>query len=120
MRERNEKAQQEQMQLQQQQIQAQQQAAMQEIQQKDVINQRDNDTKIRVAEINAQAEYLRLGVYAEQNDQKFLEAKAQLERDKLAEDIRQFDAELRTKEQELRDNKEIQLKKIEATKKNKQ
>lgn len=120
MRERQEKAQQEQLQLQQQQIQAQQQAAMQKIQQEDVINQRDNDTKIRVAEINAQAEYLRLGVYAEQNDQKFLEAKAQLERDKLAEDIRKFDEELRFKEQELKDNKEIQLKKIEATKKNKQ
>ena len=104
------------MQLEQQKIQAEQQAAMQKMQQEDALNQRDNDTKVRVAEINAQAEYLRLGIYAEENDEQLVHEKYDLEREKLAEEIRQFDRELKAKDDERKDKKEIELKKIEAQK----
>lgn len=117
MRENQERIQQQQMQQQQQLAQMQQQTEMQKMQQQDALNQRDNDTRIRVAEINAQAENLRLGVYDEQNNEKFLEAKADLERQKLELEIKKFDEELRFKEQKQRDDKEIQLKKIQANKK---
>ena len=117
MRENQERMQQQQMQQQQQLAQMQQQMEMQKMQQQDALNQRDNETRIRVAEINAQAENLRLGVYDEQNNEKFLEAKADLERQKLELEIKKFDEELRFKEQKQRDDKEIQLKKIQANKK---
>ena len=116
MEQRQQEAQQQQMQLEQQKIQAEQQAQMQKMQQEDALNQRDNDTKVRVAEINAQAEYLRLGIYAEENDEQLVHEKYDLEREKLAEEIRQFDAELRQKEEERKDKKNIELKKIEAQK----
>ena len=89
---------------------------MAKMQQQDVLNQRDNDTKVRVAEINAQAEYLRLGIYAEENDEQLVREKYDLEREKLREQIRQFDAELRAKDDERKDKKEIEMKKIEAQK----
>ena len=117
MRENQERMQQMQMQQQQQLAQMQQQTEMQKMQQQDALNQRDNDTRIRVAEINAQAENLRLGVYDEQNNEKFLEAKADLERQKLELEIKKFDEELRFKEQKQRDDKEVQLKKIQVNKK---
>ena len=116
MEQRQQEAQQQQMQLEQQKIQAEQQAQMQKMQQEDALNQRDNDTKVRVAEINAQAEYLRLGIYAEENDEQLVHEKYDLEREKLAESIRQFDAELRQKDEERKDKKNIELKKIEAQK----
>ena len=116
MRERQEQAQQQQMQLEQQKIQAQQQIEAQKMQQQDVLNQRDNEAKIRVAEINAQAEYLRLGIYAEENDEELVKAKQQLERDKLKEEIRQFDLELRQRDKESDQKNEIELKKIQAQK----
>lgn len=103
-------------QMQQMQIQAQQQTAQMQMQQQDVLNQRDNETKIRVAEINAQAEYLRLGIYAEENDEQIVHEKLDLEREKLREEIRQFDAELRAKDDERKDKKDLELKKIEAQK----
>ena len=119
MREYNERMQQTQLQQKQIEVQAAQQAKMQELQLKDEMNRRDNETSIQVAKINSEAEYMRLGIYQEQNDKEFLEEKAKIERDRLNEEIRQFDAELREKDKERRDNKEIQLQKIEATKKNK-
>lgn len=96
-----EQAQQQQMQIEQQKIQAEQQAKMAEMQQKDTLNQRDNETKIRVAEINSQAEYLRLGIYAEENDEQLVHEKLDIEREKLAQQIKEFDAELRQKDKEL-------------------
>ena len=93
--------QQQQMQLEQQKIQAEQQAAMQKMQHDDALNQRDNDTKIRVAEINSQAEYLRLGIYAEENDEQLVHEKLDIEREKLAQQIKEFDAELRMEEKKL-------------------
>ena len=116
MQQRLEEQQQQQAQLEQQKIQAQQQIEMQKMQQEDMLNARDNDTKVKVAEINAQAEYLRLGIYAEENDEQLVHEKYDLEREKLAESIRQFDAELRQKDEERKDKKNIELKKIEAQK----
>jgi len=107
---------QQQQQLEQQKIQAEQQAAMQKLQQEDMLNQRDNETKIKVAEINSQAEYLRLGIYAEENDEQLVHEKLDIEREKLAQQIAEFDAELRQKDKELDNKKEIELKKIEAQK----
>ena len=116
MQQRAEEQQQQQMQLEQQKIQAQQQTDMQKMQQEDAINQRDNETKIRVAEINAQAEYLRLGIYAEENDEQLVHEKYDLEREKLRAQIEQFDKELRQKDEERKDKKDIEMKKIEAQK----
>ena len=116
MQQQQQEAQQQQIQVEQQKIQADQQVKMAEMQQKDTLNQRDNETKIRVAEINSQAEYLRLGIYAEENDEQLVHEKLDIEREKLAESIRQFDRELRAKDDERKDKKEIELKKIEAQK----
>ena len=115
-----EKRQQQQMeqeqQMQQMQIQAQQQTAQLQMQQQDLLNQRDNETKIKVAEINSNAEYLRLGIYAEENDEELVHEKLDIEREKLRAQIEQFDKELRAKDTERKDKKEIELKKIEAQK----
>ena len=116
MEQRQQEAQQQQTQLEQQKIQADMQAKQAEMQQKDVLNQRDNDTKIRVAEINSQAEYLRLGIYAEENDEQLVHEKLDIERDKLRAQIEQFDKELRARDDERKDKKEIEIKKIEAQK----
>ena len=116
MQQQQEQAQQQQQQLEQQKIQADLQAKQEEMQQRDAINQRDNETKIRVAEINSRAEYMRLGIYAEENDEQLVHEKLNIEREKLQESIRQFDAELRQKDSELKQKKDIELKKIEAQK----
>lgn len=116
MQQRAEQQRQQELQMQQQAAQMQQQTEMQKLQQQDAINQRDNETKIRVAEINSQAEYLRLGIYAEENDEQIVREKLDLEREKLRQDILQFDKELHQKETEQKDKKEIELKKIEAQK----
>ena len=107
---------QQQQQIEQQKIQAEQQAKMAEMQHKDALNQRDNETKIRVAEINSQAEYLRLGIYAEENDEQLVHDKLEIEREKLRNEMLMLDKELRQKESEQKDRKEIELKKIEAQK----
>lgn len=109
-------AQQQQMQLEQQKIQAQQQTAQMQLQQQDALNARDNETKIRVAEINAQAEYLRLGIYSEENDEQIVREKLDIERDKLRQEIEALDREFRFKDKELEQKKQIELKKIEAQK----
>ena len=107
---------QQQQQLEQQKIQAEQQMNAQKLQQADALNQRDNDTKIKVAEINAQAEYLRLGIYEDENNEELRREEMQIDKDKLAEEIRQFDLELRQKDKELDQKEKIELKKIEAQK----
>ena len=86
------------------------------MQQQDALNQRDNQTRIEVAKINAQAEYMRLGVYAEENDPEFIKENQKIEREKLAEEIRQFDLELHQKDKELDQKKEIEMAKIKASK----
>lgn len=110
---------QQQQQVTQQQIaQQEQQVKLQSLQQQDIINQRDNETRIKVAEINSKAEYMRLGIYAEGNDEEAVKAKQKLEEDKLKEEIRQFDAELRQKDKELDQKEKIELAKIKASKSN--
>lgn len=116
MQEQQQQAQQAEMQIKQQEAQIQQQTEMQKMQHEDALNQRDNETKIRVAEINSRAEYMRLGIYAEENDEQLVHEKLDIEREKLKEEIRQFDAELKQKQSEQKDKKEIELKKVEAQK----
>ena len=53
---------QQQQQLEQQKIQAENERAMQELQMKDMLNKRDNDTKVLVSQINSQAEQARLAL----------------------------------------------------------
>ena len=116
MLQQQQEQQQQQMQAEQQKIQAEQQTAMQKLQQEDMLNRRDNETKIKVAEINAQAEYLRLGIYAEENDEQLVHEKYDLEREKLRAQIEQFDKELRSKDDDRKSKEKIEMKKIEAQK----
>lgn len=97
LRERQEQMQQQQLQLQQQQIQANAQQKEAELQQKEQENIRDNETKILVATINANTEDdgIQEPVYSQ-------EAK-----DKLAEQIREFDEKLKFEREKLKVNKEI-------------
>lgn len=107
-------------QMQQQQAQMQQQALLQqkqlEMKQQDAINQRDNETRIRVAEINSKAEELRLGIYEEDNNVQIRNRELDLEQQKLRAEIEQFDKELHQKDKELKQKKEIEMKKIDAQK----
>lgn len=107
---------QQQQQLEQQKIQAELQARQQEMQQKDLLNQRDNQTKIDVANINAQAEYLRLGIYEDENNEELRREEMQIDKDKLRAEIEKLDKEFQFKREELKQKKEIELKKIEAQK----
>lgn len=125
MAEKNrEQALQQQQQMQQQQLQMQQQQTLQEKQmelmQKDELNKRDNETKLKVAEINSRAEELRLGMYAEENNVEIKNRELDLEQEKLRNEILQFDKELRFKETELKQKKEIENKKIVAQLKQKE
>lgn len=127
--ERNQQAaQQQQQQLEQQKMQAEMQAKQEELQQRDMLNQRDNETKLKIAEINSQAEYLRLGIYADENNEELRREEMEIDREKLRADIEQFDKELRLeekkvdaenklKEKELSQKREIELKKISKTNK---
>ena len=116
MNEQQAQQQQQQQQIEQQKIQAEMQMKQMEMQQKDLLNQRDNQTKIDVAEINSRAEYLRLGIYEDENNEELRREEMQIDKDKLKAEIEQFDKELRLKEKELDQKKDIELKKIEATK----
>lgn len=117
-RKSQELAQQQQMQQQmQQQIeQMRQQTELQKMQMQDELNKRDNDTRIKVAELGAQAEYLRLGIYADENNEELRREEMQIDKDKLRQEILEFDKELKFKEKELEQKKEIEMAKIAATK----
>ena len=91
---------------------------MADMQQRETMNIRDNETRIRQAEINAQAEYLRLGIYEDQNNEELRREEMQIDKDKLKEEIRQFDKELRLKKDELNQKKEIEMAKIHSGKSN--
>ncbi len=85
IQQRQEQAQQQQMQMQQQQIQAQQQQAQMQMQQAAMLNQQDNETKIQVAQIQAQAkmEVSAAGLYGDES--------AQVAKEKIRESQRQFE-----------------------------
>lgn len=105
LRKEAQQQQQQQMQMQQQQIQAQQQAAQMELQFKDQLNQRDNETKIAVAQINSQAE---LAVLQLKNDMAAKEAEeaaateySQESKDKLMLEMKKLDEEMKFKRENL-------------------
>ena len=116
MQQQQQEAQQQQMQIQQQQMQAEMQAKQMEMQQKDLLNQRDNQTRIEVAKIDAQAEYLRLGIYEDQNNEELRREEMDIDREKLRNEILALDKEFGFKREELAQKKEIEMKKIEAQK----
>lgn len=102
IKEEQQKAQQEQLQQQQQLAQMEQQTRQQEMQFKDQLNQRDNETKIAVAEINSQAEMAILQLKNRMTEMDQLEQDginpdeySQEAKDKLMEQMRQFDAKLK-------------------------
>lgn len=94
--ERQQQAQQQQLQVQQQQLQAEAQQKELEMQLKDQMNQRDNETKILVATISAQARANDL-----ENDGIAPDEYSQEAKDKLAEQIREFDARLKLDREKL-------------------
>lgn len=87
-----------------------------ELRQKDEMNRRDNETKVMVAEINSRAEYMRLGVYADDSDKELRQQELDIDRERLRAEIDQFDKELRQKDDQMKQDREIELKKIEASK----
>lgn len=119
MSEQNERMEQMKQQSLQQLEQMKQQLELQKMQQQDMLNQRDNETKIEVAKINSQAEYMRLGIYAEENDEELVKAKQEIERDKVSENKRQFDETLKFKREELAKKLEVERRKAGLTNKTK-
>ena len=103
---------QQQMQIQQAQLQQQAQIEQAKMQMEYQKHQEDNETKILVAQINKQAEDERMIILnhdnAEAND---------IEREKMAEEARQFDAKLKLDQQKQKDDVKIKEKQIEASKK---
>ena len=87
MREQAQQTQQQELQAQQQQAQMQQQTELQKMQQEDLLNQRDNETKILVAQINAQAKQ---DNSAEDLNDGIEEPMSEADRAKLKESIRQI------------------------------
>ena len=123
MQQRQQEAQQQQMQLQQQQLEQQAQLEQAKMQQEDALNQRDNETKILVAQINGKAEAER---YAMLNDDSSTEEENVQAQKELNEKIRQFDASLKLDKEKLalektKINKDAELKKMQIqASKNKQ
>lgn len=103
IQERNQQAQQQQLQVQQQEAQMKQQVEMSKMEQEDRLNERDNETKIIIAQINAQArQYDNSNV----DNDGIQEPMSQEAREKLKEQIRQFDAKLELDRQRLQFDKE--------------
>lgn len=98
IKEQQQQAQQQQQQQFEQQLQQQAQQAQMEFEQTDAINQRDNETKILVAEINAQTS-LQNAQIAHQIPEDL--GPSQLDMEKLNENKRQFDARLDLDKQRL-------------------
>ena len=114
-------AQQQQMQIQQQQIEQQAKTEQAKMQQTDIINQRDNETKILVAEINSQAESDRLALM---NQDDGIQEMSESERAKIKETARQFDAKLKLDKEKLdfeksKSQKDQELKLKQINKQNK-
>lgn len=103
-------------QLKQQEIQAQMQMKQAELEQEQRLADLDAQTKIQVAELNSRAEYMRLGIYQEDNDEQLVHEKLDVEREKLRADILNFDKELRFKDKELKTKKELEEKKMATQK----
>lgn len=123
LREQQQQQQQQQMQLQQAELEQQARAEEAKMQQQDMINQRDNETKIIVAQINSQAEADRLALM---NQDDGIEEPVFSEEAKanLKEKIRQFDAKLKLDREKLQFEKskartDAELKRKQIAKSNK-
>lgn len=103
MREQAQQAQQQELQAQQQQAQMEQQTELQKMQQEDLLNQRDNETKILVAQINAQAKQENS---TEDLNDGIEEPMSEADRAKLKESIRQFDEKMKLEREKLAIQKE--------------
>lgn len=104
IREMAQQQQEQQSQLQQQQIEAQAQAEQQKMQQEDLINQRDNETKILVAQINAQSR----NQDSEASDDGIQEPMSEADREKLKESIREFNEKMKLEREKLKFQKDKQ------------
>lgn len=112
-----EQAQQQQLQTQQQIAQMQQQTEMEKMRHEDALNQRDNETKLAVAAINAQAKQ------ESQSDDGISEPNP-IDRERLAEQIRQFDERIRLDRERFefdreKTGKELSLREKQINKPNK-
>lgn len=92
LQEQQAQAQQQQMQIQQQDIAQKAQLEQAKLQQEDILNQRDNETKILIAQINAQSKM---------QDEEPTEEYSQESKDKLNEQIREFNARLKLDKERL-------------------
>lgn len=101
MQRRNEQVRQQEMEAAQRQAQMEQEEKMAELQQQDVLNQRDNETKIKVAEINAVAEAQRFAMMNHDFDDGIDSPKNAMEMEKLREQIREFDAKMKLDREKL-------------------
>lgn len=110
MRERQQQAQQEQLQVQQEQAQMEMQAKQQELQMRDQQNIRDNETKILVATISANANVddgIEEPVYSQEAKDKLMEqmrefdSRLQLDRDRLDFDKQKAKTDARLKEKQI-------------------
>lgn len=99
MREVAQQQQQQELQAQQQQAQMQQQTEMQKMQQEDILNQRDNETKILVAQINAQSKLQDSEVDINDGIKEPMSEEAAA---KLREQIREFDAKMILEREKLK------------------
>ena len=102
MQQRAAQQKQQEMQLQQQQLEMQAQQKQAELEHQDTLSQRDNDTKITVAEINSQAEFAILQL---KNNMVEDSSEVKLEREKLQESMRQFDEKSKLENQRLEEEK---------------
>lgn len=98
MREMAQQAQQQELQAQQQQAQMEQQTELQKMQQEDLLNQRDNETKILVAQINAQA---RQDSSAEDLNDGIEEPMSEADRAKLKQQIYEFNEKMKLEREKL-------------------
>ena len=103
MREMAQQAQQQELQAQQQQAQMQQETELQKMQQEDLLNQRDNETKILVAQINAQA---RQDNSAEDLNDGIEEPMSEADREKLKQQIYEFNEKMKLEREKLAVQKE--------------
>jgi hypothetical protein len=108
LQQRQEQMQQQQLQQQQQIAEMEQQTAMQEIQLKDTINQRDNETKLMVAEINSQAEAERFAMMNNdadmdgiKDDERRAEDRADA-KEKLMQEMKEFDEKMSLERDKLK------------------
>ena len=105
--EQQQQQQQQEMQLKQQEIQAKMQLEQARMQQELLISRERNETQILVAQINGEAEANRMVIMNHDND----EANT-IEREKMKEDARQFDENLKFQDRKLKADTEVKKKQI--------